>query len=33
MLCNVWNKLDAARQMILGAKPIQPRELAGAIVG
>jgi NADPH-dependent 2,4-dienoyl-CoA reductase/sulfur reductase-like enzyme len=33
MMCNVWKRLDAARQMILRAQQVQPKDLAGAIRG
>jgi len=31
MMCNVWDKVDAAREMIRKARRVEPRELAGAI--
>jgi 3-phenylpropionate/trans-cinnamate dioxygenase ferredoxin reductase subunit len=31
MMCNVWDKVDAARQMILEQEWVEPRSLAGAI--
>lgn len=31
MLCNVWEKTDAARDLILGGKEVRPGDLKGAI--
>lgn len=31
MMCNVWNQVDAARQMILRKEQVEPKSLAGAI--
>ncbi len=32
MMCNVWNKVEAARQIILQGVQVEPRTLAGAII-
>ena len=31
MMCNVWDKVDTAREIIRKAQPLEPGELAGAI--
>lgn len=31
MMCNVWEKVDAARELIRGSKPVKPEDLRNAI--